>query len=449
MILAPPHPKEPPMLYPKSPVYTRLLDAIAQMPVIDCHEHMFGPDGRPGYKEPIAALLNGYYQSDLKSASFGVSQAEFDKLANPEVSTNDKWPLFERLWSASEHTAYARVTKLALKHVYGEAAMTRPALDKVAEKLAQMDEARYFKLIDDAHIQALLVDVLGWLPQGMESFLDGRKTFPAKWRPFIPLPNFHSTEFSSATIQTIGRLSETHITSLDEYLEACFDIFQKFVERGVIGIKDQSAYDRPLNYDLVTTAEAEKLFNLLLGDPRNRLGYPESKPLNDFLFHQFMRMARELELPVQLHTGHMAGIYNRVDKTNAALLTSVLELHQEVRFDLFHGNWPYLGDLLFLGKNYPNVALDLCWLHIIDPAYAIQLMERAVLTMPHTKIHAFGGDYGDMPEFAVAHLEIARQNMAAALCNLVEGGWLEEEQALGIARAWLFDNPNAFFNLGL
>jgi len=48
------------MLYPKSPVYTRLLDQIAQMPVIDCHEHMFGPDGRPAYKEPIAALLNGY-----------------------------------------------------------------------------------------------------------------------------------------------------------------------------------------------------------------------------------------------------------------------------------------------------------------------------------------------------------------------------------------------------
>jgi predicted TIM-barrel fold metal-dependent hydrolase len=161
-----------------------------------------------------------------------------------------------------------------------------------------------------------------------------------------------------------------------------------------------------------------------------------------------MRFARELKLPVQLHTGHMAGIRNRVDKTNAAYLAQVLELHQEVRFDLFHGNWPYLGDLLFLGKNYPNVALDCCWLHIVDPAYAIELLERAVLSMPHSKIHGFGGDYGDAPEFAAAHLQIARQNIAAALTNLVEGGWLEEEQALSLAKDWLFNNPNRFFNLG-
>ena len=71
-----------------------------------------------------------------------------------------------------------------------------------------------------------------------------------------------------------------------------------------------------------------------------------------------------------------------------------------------------------------------------------------MLTLPHTKIHGFGGDYGDVPEFSAAHLQIARQNIAAALCNLVEGGWLEEDQALSLAKDWLFNNPNRFFNLG-
>jgi hypothetical protein len=76
------------------------------------------------------------------------------------------------------------------------------------------------------------------------------------------------------------------------------------------------------------------------------------------------------------------------------------------------------------------------------------MMERAVLTMPHTKIHAFGGDCGDSPEFVAASLSIARQNISAALTNLVEGGWLEEEQAFVVAKDWLFNNPNRFFNLG-
>ncbi len=436
------------MLYPNSQLYDDLLDQITRLPVIDCHEHLCGPAYRPPYKEPIAALIFGYMACDLQSAAFGVPARELQKLADHEVSTDAKWPTFERLWRATEHTAYARVTKLVLQEVYGEIEMTRAALDRVAEKLAGMDEAAYFKFIDDAGIEIMLVDVLGWIPGGMADFLSGKITFPAKWRLLISLPGFHPTKLSWGEIQTVGGLADQHVTSLDEYLEAVYRVFQRAIERGAVGLKDQSAYERSLAYDLPPRADAERLFNRALADPLNGLGWPESKPLNDFLFHQYMRFARDLELPVQLHTGHMSGIYNRVEKANAAHLTTALELHREVRFDLFHGNWPYLGDFLFLGKNYPNVALDLCWLHIIDPAYSIELLQRAVLTLPHTKIHGFGGDYLDAPEYVVAHLTLARRNIAAALTGLVEGHWLEEEQALGLAKDWLFNNPNHFFGLG-
>lgn len=436
------------MPYPQSALYTRILDEIIKMPVIDCHEHMLGSEARAKYKEPIAALFPGYVQHDLESAAFGIPTREIQKLFDPEVSTGEKWPTFQKLWPAIEHTAYARVTKLVMKNVYGESEMTRDALDRVAEKFATIDEEAYIRTIDEAGIQAMIVDVIGWLPQGLESFLDGRKTFPPKWKPMISLPGFHPTGISRQTFQWVGSLINQQITSLDEYLEAIFTVFQRLIEKGAIGIKDQSAYERVIAYDLVPKYEAEKQFNHLMADPRNSLGWPDSKPLNDFLFHEYMRFARELKLPVQLHTGHMAGVYNRVDKTNAAFLAPLFELHREVHFDIFHGNWPYMGDLLFLGKNYPNVSLDLCWLHIIDPAYAIELLERSVMTMPHNKIHGFGGDYGDEPEFAVAHLHIARKNIAAALTNLVEGSWLQEEQVLEIAKGWLFNNPNQFFQLG-
>jgi hypothetical protein len=418
------------------------------MPVIDCHEHLSGPEVRPPYAEPIASLVPGYVFSDLQSASYGVPDRDLLRLQDPEVSTDEKWPLFERLWQATEHTAYARVTKLVLRNVYGEDAPTREALERIAAKLSEMDEAAYFRAIDEAGIEAMLVDVLGWLPKGLGSFLDGSKTFPDKWRLMISLPGLHPTNLTWQTIYDVGQWADRHVTSLDEFLEAVYHVFERCIERGAVGIKDQSAYSRIVSYDLAPKADAERLFNRVLGDPRNSLGWPEGKPLNDYLFHQYMRFARDLDLPVQLHTGHMAGIRNRVDKTNAAYLASVLELHRDVRFDLFHGNWPYLGDLLFLGKNYPNVALDLCWLHIIDPDYASELMERAVLTLPHSKVHAFGGDYGDTPEFVAGHLHITRENVAGNLARLVERGWLEEGEALSLAAGWLFNNPNEFFRLG-
>jgi hypothetical protein len=436
------------MLFSHSPLFDRLYERIDEMPVVDCHEHLTGPEARPPYKEPIAALVPGYVSSDLQSAAYGVPDHDLMRLQDPEVSTDEKWPLFERIWRATEHTAYARVTKLVLKQVYGEDELTREALDRVAAKLEDMDEAAYFRAIDEAGIQAMLVDVLGWLPKGLGSFLDGSKTFPAKWRPLISLPGLHPTTFGWQLIYDVGQWADRHVTSLDEFLEAVYRVFERCIERGAIGIKDQSAYSRIVSYDLVPRADAERQFNRVLSDPRNSMGWPEGKPLSDYLFHQYMRFARDLDLPVQLHTGHMAGIRNRVDKTNAAYLASVLELHRDVRFDLFHGNWPYLGDLLFLGKNYPNVALDLCWLHIIDPDYASELMERAVLTLPHSKVHAFGGDYGDVPEFVAGHLQIARENVAGTLARLVERGWLDEGQALSLAADWLFNNPNEFFGLG-
>jgi predicted TIM-barrel fold metal-dependent hydrolase len=273
--------------------------------------------------------------------------------------------------------------------------------------------------------------------------------FPEKWRPLISLPGLHPTNATHQAIASVEALADRFVTSLDEFLQAVFCVMQRCVERGVVGIKDQSAYSRVLAYGLPPRADAERLFNRLLADPRNSLGWPEGKALNDYLFHQYMRFARDLDLPVQIHTGHMAGIRNRVEKTNAAHFASVLELHREVSFDLFHGNWPYMGDYLFLGKNYPNVALDCCWLHIIDPDYASELLERAVLTLPHTKVHGFGGDYGDTPEFVAGHLQIARENVAGTLARLVERGWLDEGEALELAAAWLYNNPNDFFRLGL
>ncbi|MBN1976230.1 MAG: amidohydrolase family protein [Anaerolineae bacterium] len=434
------------MLHRKSPLFNRLYEQINEMPVIDCHEHLTGAEARPPYKEPIAALFTSYVLHDLQSAAFGVSDRDVARLEDHEVSTDEKWPLLEKLWRATEHTAYARVTKLVLKNVYGEDTLTREALDRVAEKLADQTEEVYFRTIDEANIRAMLVDVLWWLP--VDKFLSGEKTFSEKWRPLASLTSLHQTTFTHESLAWYGRLADMHITSLDECLEAMFVIIQRCVERGAVGLKDQSAYNRTLAYELPTTAEAERIFNSILADPRSFPGWPEGKPLNDYLFHQFMRFARELDLPVQLHTGHMAGVYNRVDKANAAHLASALELHREVRFDLFHGNWPYLGDLLFLGKNYPNVALDLCWLHIIEPDYAAELLERSVMVLPHAKVHGFGGDYGDMPEFVAGHLQIARENIAGVLARLVERGWLEEEEALQLAADWLFNNPNRFFRLG-
>lgn len=425
-------------------LFSDLYREIEKLPVIDCHEHTVGPREELGKKEPIASLIQGYVQSDLISA--GISQKELDILNDDSVDTEKKWDIFEKFWKRIRFTAYGRVTRTIMEDLYGEKEISPESLMRIRDKLIQPTRETYDSLLDRANIKLMLSDVLGDL-DSLKRFIEGKFFDYNRIRFLFSLPQFHNNVRSFDFLQKVGSLLDRHITSLEDYLESVFELIKRAKERGVVGIKDQSAYIRTLDYQLVPRYEAEKLFNRILSDPRNSLGWPESKPLNDYLFHQFMNFAKELNLPVQIHTGHMAGIRNRIEKTNAVLLTNIFELYQDVKFDLFHGNWPYIGEILFLGKNYPNVHIDLCWVNIIDPIYSEELYSRAVLTVPHVKINGFGGDYFDVPEYIVCHLKIARENMARALVRLIKINWIDEDSAVEIARSWLFENPRSLFNL--
>jgi hypothetical protein len=338
------------------------------------------------------------------------------------------------------------VVRRAIRHFYGEESLTLPALQRIGEKMIDFSNPIAFEeVLEQAGIAVRLEDI-----DEEANVVQGKLALPPRSRPVIGLPRYHAvcsyTEVQ-ACAQPLGRT----ITSLDEYLDACRQIFTHRKEDGAVAFKDQSAYSRPIDYGNPTRAEAEAAFNWFMADPRRRLAYPDgSRPLDDFLFQEFMRMARDLNLPVQIHTGHMAGIRNEIAKTNAVHLTPLIELQRETRFDLFHANWPYSGELLFLAKNYPNVTIDFCWTNMVDPVYSQNLFRQAIASVPHAKIHGYGSDLsGDALTSAWAHADLARDNIAIALADLVEMDYLGLDDAREIARGWLFDYPNEYFKLGL
>ncbi len=425
----------------QSQLRSDILGTISDYPVIDCHDHTMGPSYAPEYKEPISALIQGYFQSDIASAG---GEKVLGKLNDQSVSTEEKWPLFEKIWRRTQHTAYARVTKTVLKDFYGEDEMSLDAVKRVGEKLLNLrDEATYASILEDAGIRCRLVNV----HPDLKDFISGKYQLYPLDRLLVPLPGFHSVR-SYGQIESFTGIVDEMVSDLEGYLETCMQIFSKMREAGAVGFKDQSAYNRIIRYENPPKSDAERLFNVIADDPRKSLGWPEAKPLDDYLFHAFMRMARELDLPVQIHTGHMAGVRNDIVKTNAANFASVLELHRGVRFDLFHGNWPYLGELLYLAKNFPNAAIDCCWVNIIDPHYTEELLANSIVTVPHGKVHAFGADYHDTVEYAAAHLKVARDVVSGALARSVARGWIKRSNVEEIAAAWLFNNPNEFFRLG-
>jgi len=424
------------------PCYDELKAFIDAVPLVDCHDHSGACGPKP--TDPIQALIAGYVTSDLTSAS---SDADTAIIQDTSLSLEERWPVLERAWRRTCHTCYAKVTRRVLKRFYGEEALTLEALHRMEDRLLDLGDPTLFdSVLEEAKIAARIEDV--WPDVG--KVLDGTLRMTPRGYLAISLPAYHRICSHGDVQNRVAPLKRT-VTSLDEYLDACREIFTAHKRYGAVTFKDQSAYSRTLEYGNPARAEAEAVFNRFMEDPRRSASYPDGvKPLDDFLFHEFMRMARDLDLPVQIHTGHMAGIRNDIVKTNAIDLTSVLELHRDVRFDLFHANWPYSGELLYLGKNYPNVRLDFCWANIIDPVYCVQTFKQALSSVPHGKIHGYGSDYGgDGVLHAWAHAQIARENIAVALAEMVDADYLGLNEAKEVAQAWLFDNANEFFRLQL
>ncbi len=421
--------------------YDELRAYLETVPLVDCHDH--SSDCGPKYSDPLQALIDHYFVSDLVSAS---SDDLYGFIEDTQRPWEERWPIIEKAWKKTRFTGYAEVPRRVLKHFYGEDELTLEALRRIQPRLLDLtDPAVFDGILEDAKIKVRIGDV--W--PDIRKIIDGTLKLAPRCRLAISLPGYHSIR-SAGEVQAIGNLFGRTITTLDEYLEVCRAIFEAYKAFGAVAFKDQAAYDRPLSYGNPTRAEAEEVFNWLMADPRRKASYPEGiKPLDDYLFHAFIRMARDMDLPFQIHTGHMAGIRNEIVKTNAILLTPLLELHRDVRFDLFHANWPYSGELLFLAKNYPNVAIDFCWANIVDPIYCQAMFQQALSSVPHSKIHSYGSDFLGYADHAWAHAQIARENIAIALADLVEKDYFGLDDAKEVARAWLFDNPNHFFNLGL
>ena len=428
----------------KAACFEELRGYLDQVPLVDCHDH--NQENVHRYNDPIDVVVNlvEYFRQDLISAS---SERDVARITDATLSIEERWPFLEEVWKRTCHTGYAQVIRRVLAKFYSVRELTLVGLKSMEGRLPDLrDKAVYERILEEANIAVRLEDVGAFVSR----MLDGTFEVWPRNRLVLRFTDYHTVR-DYAGIQAVAALVGETVTSLEGYVDCCRRIVMGVKQFGVMALKDNSAYWRPLDYGNPSRAEAEAVFNWIVEDPRRSAAYPDrTRALDDYLFHAFMRIARDLELPVQVHTGHLAHHYNDVSNANAVGLTKMLELHRDVHFDLFHANWPYSGEVLFLAKSYPNVRIDFCWANIIDPVYCQRMFMQALSSVPHSKIHAYGSDFGGLlVQHAWAHAAIARDNLAIALSEMVEMEFLGLDDAKEVARAWLFDNANAFFRLGL
>ncbi len=148
-----------------------------------------------------------------------------------------------------------------------------------------------------------------------------------------------------------------------DYVDAVEGLVRNKAAAGCVALKSALAYDRGNDFCETSAAAAAKGY-------RNPSAGPEDiKAFQDFLFFRLCALAGELGLVFQNHTG-----LGKLSRSGAIHLLEAVEKHPGTRFSLFHGSYPWTGDLAGLVHNHGNVIADLCWLPLISPSACERLL---------------------------------------------------------------------------
>ncbi len=407
------------------------------MDIVDTHEHLPNESERLEQQVDFTTLFSHYCRSDVVSA--GMPDAQFDRLISPGLSPSEKWELLAPYYDLIASGGYSRAAHLSMERFYGISRL-RSAAD--AEALSERMRAAnkpglYREVLKDACRIATAMNF---------SSMDVDREF---FTPVLFVTPF--TEVASLDgLRAIEAETGTCGVSLSRYVEGLGSYLERQQREGLKGIKFLSAYMRDLQFDPVDHCTAERVFSRIADESRglrpNVLGYEETRPLQDYMVHRLVEIAGDLGLAAVFHTGIQAGNYNDLENARPTRLWGLLRRFPAVRFNLLHGGLPFVDEAGMLAKYFPNVTVDMAWMHAISPELSLRALRDWVDLVPRSKVLGFGGDY-QVVEKVYGHLVLARENIAQALADKAEQGALSRDEAGAWARAMLWENPRAVYAL--
>ena len=423
--------------FPAPGFESRIRKVVNDIWLIDTHEHLETEEKRIERKNlDFSYLFNQYAIEDLVSASnlHGLISVIFSN----HFSLEDRWELFKPFFTVMRTTGYGRVPLIAANDLFGFPDINDKTYQALSRKIREAGKPGYYKYIlkDRARIELSIQDA-------------GHQRFDkAFYRHVERFDNFIFI-FSKGEIINLGHQYETTIRELDDLVTALRHAFEEGIAYEMVGVKSGLAYNRILQYRNVDKQEATAVFQSIMNRP-DSLGRPdfeEVKPLQDYIMHRVLDLAREFEMPVQIHTGLHAGNGNIITNSKPTHLVNLFMEYPGVNFCLFHSSYPYGGELSTLAKNFPNVFIDMCWSAIISPSYSKRYLHEWLETVPANKIMAFGGDFGGV-ECVYAHSVMARRIVAEVLIEKVADGYITEDEAVLVARRLLRENAMEIFKIG-
>jgi predicted TIM-barrel fold metal-dependent hydrolase len=406
-----------------SPLEQRLVKEFEKFEVVDAHEHLPPEQVRTSAKVDVFTLFSHYTRTDIITA--GMKPQDYDRLLNPDLPLDMRWNMFEPYLEQIRFGSYARPAFIAAKEFYGQDDISRKTYAAITEAMQAFNKPGIYSKVlrEKCRIRTALT-------QGNRTDYDLDLLVP-----LMPLDTYAGV-FTWEDIAHRARDLGLTVNTLDDYVSAMEQGVARWKEQGTVGLKMAS---RP--YSTPDRPQALCAFERLRSGAEARLA--DMNPLRDFLTEKLLQICARQELMVAVH----AGVWGDFRELDSGHIIPIVMRNPNTRFDLYHAGMPAVRQTGMIGKNFPNVWLNLCWCHIVSPVMTRSALNEWVDLVPVNKIIAFGGDYGLPVEKVYGHLVMARENIARVLARRIEDDLMTEDQAVGVAEKWFFDNPKQAYRL--
>ncbi|MBI3857359.1 MAG: amidohydrolase family protein [Planctomycetes bacterium] len=414
--------------------YRRMKAALDAVPAVDTHDHLWPFDQLPGYLDTdrgrgmtLAGVWRNSYLGWYNSFTPWKPGSSFDE-----------W------WAKGKHdfdnvraSSFYRYQLPAFQDLYGI------DFDRITDAEAQALNDRIFEHYKDQKWLTHVITERANIELMFNDHYWARFAFKQSYPWEVVVFNvttlvraFHPSEFKKPEDDpyAFAKSEGLELKSIDDFLAVLHRLFRKAKASNAVCLKTTLAYQRTLLFDNVPKERAAKAF----GRPASELSAAEIKDFEDYVMWRLVELSGEYGLPFQIHTGHA-----RIQGSNPMLLIELIDAHPGVKFILFHGGYPWIGETGAIVTRRKNVWIDSVWLPSISYTMAKRAYHEWLEVMPSDRI-MWGADCNHA-EGIYGATEFTRRCIAEVLSEKVDAGALTEEHAVAIGRQILRENALKLF----
>jgi hypothetical protein len=212
-----------------------------------------------------------------------------------------RWTAFEPFWKAARLTGYGQALRIAIRDIYGVEEISGGTLGRINAAISARNKPGFYRYVlrERSRIRFSVVDDY-WNATAVrpdpEFFVLAHK-FDRFVQPWIP-----------EDVRWLEQLTGVSITTLRGLKEALERNFQQCLDAGMVTVKTTLAYDREIEFREVDESDASRDFERLMqGGERLPEGFRRRlvrpfRNLEDYMFHQVVRLAHSAGIPIQIHT---------------------------------------------------------------------------------------------------------------------------------------------------